>query len=589
MGDFEGRRRSSGYGDGGRAGEVHGTPGKTTRVAELQRKVNDSAHGAVTGAFGPRAQGVEYAVGGGAADARGAHAVAIDGKVDFAPGRFDVDSREGRARLGEETAHAVQQSNPGAPASIASLEGEAKQAGLDFAAGVAPHVELAAPSGVALADDPKDKATAVKDTDPSPDVPDLLQGEVTAIQKVLTTDQDKALALLLTALQRIDASKFSSKDLTDKKLHTNAGTATTVQGPAFRKWLETSLDNFAKKHSKARRDLSADEIKAAIHADPVPASKKDITVEIGSSYFKSISLLYSSVRHEFVHVEQMRADYLGVIPDSIMPTGTRAPDAGTLLPEREVEAYLWEMENVDKTGLKDPGSLYTLWDASSNKWNGAGNDFKKKLRPRYKPAFVKMWKLSMSGHVAAIGDYYKIFKKDGTVPDADTLVYTLQQHMKVLWDYGTSFDNDPSPSEKSYKAALKQSEEILGNGADTEFKKALDAADAALKAGVTSYSDAFDTWFDLANQWYKLDPELQKTFTERYKVTGPKLWDKAFSLSEAEINRAIKAGDAEAADTVLVEKVGTLFKHADKSFIKAADYAKRRTALEDAVKKAKKP
>src|SRR4029434_10033611 len=104
--------------------------------------------------------------------------------------------------------------------------------------------------------------------------------------------------------------------------------------------------------------------------------------------------------------------------------------------------------------------------------------------------------LSIDGHVAAIGEYYKTFKKDGTVPDADTLVYTLQQHMKILWNWGTSFDNDPSPYEKNYKAALKQSEEILGNGPDVEFKKALDDADAALKAGLTAYDSAFDTWFD---------------------------------------------------------------------------------------------
>src|SRR6185436_14357197 len=181
----------------------------------------------------------------------------------------------GRARLGEETAHAVQQATPGRPASIASLEGEAKQAGLDFAAGVTPRVELAAPAGVALADDPKDKTAAIKDTDPSPDVPDLQHGEVTAIQKVLASDPDKALALLLKALQRKDSSKFSSKDLTDKKLHTNSGTATTLQGPAFQAWLEKCLDNFARKHDKARGDLSPDEIKAAIHADPVPADKKD--------------------------------------------------------------------------------------------------------------------------------------------------------------------------------------------------------------------------------------------------------------------------------------------------------------------------
>lgn len=591
MGEVEGKRRSIDSGRGGvRSDDPRGVPGKTTRTAALQNNANDMARAEVGGGFGARAESVEYAVGGGSAEARGANAVTIGGKVDFAPGAFDVDSREGRARLGEETAHAMQQSNPGAPSSVASLEGEAKQAGLDFADGRSPKVDLAAPFGVALADDPKDKdKAATKDTDPSPDVPDLQKGEADALQKVLATDHDKALALLLKALQRIDATKFSSKDLTGKKLHTNDGTATTYQGPEFKKWLEKCLDNYAKKHGKTRADLTGDEVKAGMHAEPVPKDKQDITVEIGPSYFANLSLLYSSVRHEFVHVEQIRADYLGFIGSSALPDNVKQPDSGTLVEERETEAYLWEMENLDKTGLKDPGNLYTVWWEGFRRWDADGKDFKDKTRARFKVAVINAWKRTMDAYIVAMNGWNKTFKKDGSVPDADTVVYTAQEHLKNAWSWGTNFDYDPSPYEKQYKTAIKQSEQILGNGAGAEFKKGLDAADSALKAGYTDASSAYSDWSDLTTKWINLDAELTKTYTARFKVTGPALWKQAFTLYEAQINDKLKSGDVDKAQSILDDQIDTLFRNADSSFVKHADFDKHRKDLEAAVKKAKKP
>src|ERR1044071_4353766 len=118
-------RRSSGSdaADPVRAGPVGASPGKSTLTGALDQQtprgtqdVSTAARAEVAGAFGGRAQSVDYTVGAGPAEARGVNAVTIGGKVDFAPGKFDLDSAQGRARLGEETAHAVQQPNPGARA-----------------------------------------------------------------------------------------------------------------------------------------------------------------------------------------------------------------------------------------------------------------------------------------------------------------------------------------------------------------------------------------------------------------------------------------------------------------------------------------
>src|SRR5262245_22621658 len=126
MGGVAGRRSTgSDAADPVRGGPVGASPGKSTLTGALDRDitqqtprgtqdVSEAARAEVAGAFGARAQSVDYTVGAGPAEARGASAVTIGGKVDFAPGKFDLDSPAGRARLGEETAHAVQQSNPGA-------------------------------------------------------------------------------------------------------------------------------------------------------------------------------------------------------------------------------------------------------------------------------------------------------------------------------------------------------------------------------------------------------------------------------------------------------------------------------------------
>lgn len=481
----------------------------------------------------------------------------------------------------------MQQSNPGEPSSVASLEGEATQAGEDFASGRAPRVEMAAPRGLALADDPKAKDKPAKDTDPSAEVPDLTSGEVTAIKKVIASDQAEALRLLLKALQRIDVTRFSSKDLTDGKLHAGSGSS-TIQGPKFQAWLETILDGHAKKLSKKRSELSEAEAKKAITATPVPAASKDITVTIGSGHLASVSLLYSTVRHEFVHVDQIRADFVGYVPSELMPSGVASPSDNQTKNNRELEAYQWEMEHLAGTGLKETGELYLLWDKSSDAWQNASADAQRKVDPGYGKAFNNVWKLAMGGHIAAIDEQHQAFKKTGKVSD-DSLVLTQQQHLKTMWSYRNNFGNQWSGSEPGYKAAIAQSEEMLGDGAAEEFKKAIDKADAALKTGIADAWTAYSTWFDLLNLWIKLDATVSKTYEARFKVTAPTLWDKAFTLYEAKINDKLKLGEVDDADTLVFEKIGTLLMHASRSNIKEADYAKRKQALEDAVKKARRP
>ncbi len=622
MGDVDRSERGRSQDTGETARDERGPPGKRPRAAVVQRQaaapaatdaapvetdpaalmhdltstlggyvpeadrgvdVSAAASAAVGSAFGPRADGIDFAVGGGAADAIGANAVTTDRKVDFAPGQFDVASPDGKARLGEETAHAVQQATPGEPSTVDALEGEAKRAGQDFAAGQAPSVTLAAPAGVGLADDPKAPATPIKNTDPSTEVPDLLHGEVTAIKAVLATNRTEALKLMLAALQRIDAAKFASTDLDGAALHASGGSS-TVQGPKFEAWLEANLDAYATAAKKERRALTAAEIRKSITATPPPADKKDVRVEIGTGHFKSASLLYSTVRHEFIHVAQLRANFTAHLPSSVMPSGVSAPDSGTTHQDNELEAYLWEMENLARTGLTDPGEIHLLWEQCSNAWLNAGKTAAATFGPRFKKAFAAIWRLGIDAHIAELATLHAAFKKGGTVDDS--LVRTRKADMGQFWSYRNNHGIVWAPVETRYDAAVKQADEMLAVKQTAEVTQQLDDVDAALKAGYTDALTAYQAWWGLVNAWNRLDATARTPLEARAKITLPAVWDKAFTLYEARIT-ALLTTDVDAADTLLVEKIGTLWTHRAKSFVVEATYAPRKTKLDAAVAKAK--
>lgn len=600
MGDLG--RKGSARGGGGRgatagAGGTHAWPGKRTLTEAVQRKaapgapadVSGEARAEVASAFGPRAHGVDYRIGGGAAEARGANAIAIAGKVDFAPGQYDVGSPEGRARLGEETAHALQQSNPGEPSSVASLEGEAKRAGSDFAAGRVPRVDLAAPPTLALADDPKDKDvkadTAPKDTDPSTEVPDLQNGELAAIKKVIASDPDEALKQLVKALQRIDATQFSVDDLTGKRLGTRGGPSVTKQGPVFQAWLDTYLDGVATAKSKTKDKLSKAEVKQAIRDAAPPADKKDISCSISTGAFSSASLLYSTVRHEFVHVGQIRASYLEYLPSSIMPQGVSSPSDSKVGEDREVEAYLWEMENLAHTGLTDLGEVFLLWQQCATAWQNSGPGANK-FKTRFEAAFKTVWVKSMDGHLAAIDTAYQAFQKASAVADASK-VQTLESNLDQLWRYRVNFGINWAPYVTKEAAAEKQLKEMNASIKADAFKKTLDGIDAKLKAGYPDDVEAFTALKDLTGQWDALDRATRDAVKDRFKATAPVLWEKTLTLMEAEIRRRIGLQEFDVVQEYIDGDLKELFGLGAKCQVTTATFEPRRTALKTELAKAK--
>lgn len=635
-------RRSSGSdaADPVRTGSVGASPGKSTLTGALDQQtprgtqdVSTAARAEVAGAFGPRAQSVDYTVGAGPAEARGVNAVTIGGKVDFAPGKFDLDSAQGRARLGEETAHAVQQSNPGARSGVRALEGEAKQAGAEFASGRAPRAMLAASPELALADDPKDANdgkgpdagpkdandgkdakdgkgpdagakdakgpdagakdakgpdAGVKDTTASTEVPDLQQGEVAAINAVLQSDPDKALALVLQALQRLDATQFSSDDLTEHKLHVGLATlqSYTSQGKAFQAFLAARLDEAADKAGKTRDKLTKGEVKKVIQTATPSAADKDILVKIGTGFFSSASMLYSTVRHEFIHVQQLRKDFLGRIAHAVLPPRVADPGIGSDDSDHEVEPYLWEMENLAHTGLKAPHDLVSLVTFGTSNFESASKGMKKSHQARFETAFKTVWKAAIDAHIAAIADLYTSFSTGGTVPDG-VAVENLTDGLSKVWAHRKKFGNPWSSYEASHKTAVDHAAEMAAAAKADAFTKLLDDVDKEVAAGYASDFNAVRRWDEVNDAWAALDAKTQKTMKPRYDKLAPALWEKVFDAVEVQVQKQIDKGQPGVADDLMKAEMDPLFRK-PYATVKTKAFNERRDALKKAIAAGKK-
>ena len=119
------------------------------------------------------------------------------------------------------------------------------------------------------------------------------------------------------------------------------------------------------------------------------------------------------------------ADYSGIAPGlqvsgSVNHAGTVGAPIDKIAEknDRELEAYLWEMDHLANTGLKDTREVYVLWDKSSDAWLNASAPAKKKMSG-YGKSYNAVWKIVLDGHVAAVDAEHKTFTKKGALSDRD--------------------------------------------------------------------------------------------------------------------------------------------------------------------------
>ena len=174
---------------------------------------------------------------------------------------------------------------------------------------------------------------------PSSTVPGLTNGQVSQVQANLTTNPQAAVNTI-------------AKALADK-------------GQVTLSYIEGNTIGYVGDRSRMRPGRYGD-----TSLTPGTGLPRPCRVIIGPDAVESVSTLYSTIMHEYQHVLQYR-------------TGRTGEEAAT-----ELEAYLWEVENLEKTGMwrrvramaELPGQLTHWWEELST------NDERERYRTRYEAA-----------------------------------------------------------------------------------------------------------------------------------------------------------------------------------------------------------
>ncbi|HEX8110394.1 MAG TPA: hypothetical protein VF516_21830, partial [Kofleriaceae bacterium] len=396
----------------------------------------------------------------------------------------------------------------------------------------------------------------------------------------------KALALLLTALQGLNATLFKSDDLSNNQLEaaTGRGPSITRQGRDFRTWLASELDRVAGDKGKAKEDLSPKEVKDVWQNAKPP--RKDIQVRIGLGFFTSVPLLYSTVRHEFIHVEQLRNNYLGILLDQVLPPRVKVPDIGGKVADFEIDPYLWEMEHLANTGLKDPADLNSLLVSGDEKLGEASKTVQSANRGRFETAYQAVWKKSMDETIAGITDEHTKFTTDGKVGNA-ARVSKLDESLGLLWKNKDKHKNKPDGYAAGHKTATAQIAELVAASKAEAFGKLLDTIDTEVASGYRRGLTAYERWQEVTAAWNGLAPKAKAAIKARYDTAAPALWTKVFEVLEAEIQDYVSRGDVRAAEETMTNSVAPLFKNAYAT-VKTENFEARRKALKAAIAEAKK-
>ena len=412
---------------------------------------------------------------------------------------------------------------------------------------------------------------------PSTEVPDLDQKVVDEVKTALKGDnKEGALQGILNALVSIDPTKFDKSLLHENKLHTKAGSSSdTAQGPAFTAWLAGEL-------AKGSADLKTDKTKvgAFLSKLTVPKDKLDIKVRIAEEAFENVPRLYNTIRHEWVHVEQFKAKPLEYISTSEFPSEYANPSESDVLQAREIEAYLWEAEHMDQTGIKNlPYDVWNTWNNLRRKWSGTSVRREKPFKARFGAAFKNTWEVAFEGYLKKAE---KIISGAGSSGISEEELKQLEEtngYLTDMWGYRDNHNIAWSGFKDRYFA-------VKG----TSLTKALADIEAKLKSGsITKGIDGLNLWEPTLKEWINLDASIQAAHKKRFSEIMPKLFDSTFVLFEKEFTEDYSRGDKSYLESKL-EFMGNMLLNSEKSMVKRSEhtnYKKRLDKMKEQYKKMK--
>ena len=223
--------------------------------------------------------------------------------------------------------------------------------------------------------------------------------------------------------------------------------------------------------------------------------------------FSSVQWLVSSIMHEYQHVvqQQQPADKLDFIDESKGGRATEVNEAG------EVEAYLWELEHLQDTGVKaHPGSTRDLFTRLTDHYNNLGK-VNKARQQTYKARYDNAAKLV----TPKTKEEEELEKCDAQQPPPDAACKKLYD--KVRDRYGNKERNyNFNPDTDVNKAKIRRDDAPVMDSFRTIYNR-LDSWDILLKHRLPPAGyDIFDSVFKLNEKRLKWLADLKEA-TKGYK------------------------------------------------------------------------
>ena len=408
---------------------------------------------------------------------------------------------------------------------------------------------------------------------PSKEVPDLDETVVNKVNAFLKAGKkQEAINEIMKALVAKDPALFDLSKLDGGKVHhTYAASAHAAYGPKTKTWLQGML-------AKGPADIKTDKKAMRKYLDTltIPAKELQFHVEISDNFCNNSANLYSSIRHEFVHVKQKIDSPFKYLSTSEIGTGWANPSTDYQQGFNEFEAYGWEADNLKGTGLDQrPNDVWNVYKQLAK--NGPSSTDKVNHK-KWEDRLDKLWETAFTGLLTR-AEAAVVLAKKGTL-DASGQKQLDDDHyqLKDLWGY------------KSYRTAIAAKykarfEAINSYYEGKEFAAKMKEAETKIKSAKKGY-DAYNVWSPLFKKWINLSPAVQATHKAEYTRIMPGIWTAAFDMILATAEKLHKEdakGWKRAVDDYLWE-AGNMLLNTDKSMVDAKVKAAKQKEL-DAMKK----
>jgi hypothetical protein len=416
---------------------------------------------------------------------------------------------------------------------------------------------------------------------PSTEVPDLEEDVVTDLNKFIAAkDHQGALDCMLKALEKKDPATFDSKMLQGGKMKPIGGTSNTGIGTKTQTWLKKELE-------KGPKDIKTDEKACRKYLDglAVPNDELQIRIEISTEALNSAANIYTTVRHEFIHFQQIKKAPLKYISSSDFPSGFANPSQSTDVALMEVEAYLWEAENIANTGAdKDPWLLWNNYIHLNEKWGGTVKTESATLKPRFLAAMETVWEKALDGYLVKAEALIKAAGTGAMDAKAVTALNDAMNYIGDLWAYRGNYSAKEKTYQPRVEAVKKYQKDAEASKADAEFPTKLADAVKKFKSASSDY-DGYNVWNRLVKDWKALSPTGQKKYEADYAKEVVPIWTGSFDMLDKDMT-ATYAKDKD--DSNLVGEANAMNKMVDQAADSKIDdktLAPRKKILDAWIKK----